>query len=185
MLAISPDGLRAVLDAGAEAATLALAAQGLPWRVEPGALALCPLADFPQKAVSTDADVVAAVVRGLVGPCCGTVTIAFEPKSALRLIRTGTLHAWKPGDGRAQIDAYVAAGAAIGESLAAVALPGVACGAPRLIEDSLPAVLVATHAPRDTMVVSAELRFVNGEEVLLGYVCLLVDGKLLPALATG
>ena len=184
MLAISPDGLRAVLDAGAEAATLALAAQGLPWRVEPGALALCPLADFPQKAVSTDADTVAAVVRGLVGPCCGTVAIAFEPKAALQLIRSGTLAAWKPGDARAQIDAFVAAGAAIGEAVAAVALPGVAAGHPRLVEDSLPAVLVSTHAPRDTMVVSAELRFHHEEQRLVGYVCLLVDGKLLPALAT-
>lgn len=184
MLAISPDGLRTILEAGAEAASTALAAQGLPWRVRPGALALCPLADFPHKGVSTEAQVVAAVVRGLVGPCCGTVALAFEPKDALHLIRGGAPRSWAPGDARAQIDAYVSAGGAISEALAAVALPGVACGAPRLVEDSLPGVLVSTHAPRDVMVVSCELGFVKGDESLTGYACLLLDLKLLPALAT-
>ena len=183
MLAISPDGLRAILEASAAAASTALEAQGLAWRVEPGALALCPLSDFPEKAVCPEADVVAAVVRGLVGPCCGTVVVALEPKPALRLIRDGVPRGWKPGDAHSQIEAFVAAGAAIGESVACVALHEVACGRPALVEDSLPAVLVGTHAPRDVMVVSCELHFRGEEESLMGYLCLLLDGKLLPALA--
>jgi hypothetical protein len=129
--------------------------------------------------------VVAAVVRGLVGPCCGSVVVALEPKPALRLIEGAAprSRAWKPGDAHSRIAAFVAAGAAVGESLACVSLHDVACGRPALVEDSLPAVLVGTHAPRDVMVVSCELRFRRGDETLTGWVCLLLDGKLLPALA--
>ena len=186
MFAISPDGLRAVLEAGAVAATTALASQGLPWKVETGALALCPLADFPEKAVCPDVDVVAAVVRSLTGGGCGSVVVALEPKPALRLVRAGRTagSSWcEAGDGRSQIDAFITAGAAVGEAIALVALHDVACGSPTLVEESLPGVLVATHAPRDVMVVSCELRFCHGDELLTGYLCLLLDTKVLPLLA--
>lgn len=184
MFAISPEGLRAVLEAGAVAASTALASQGLPWKIRTGPLALCPLADFPEKAVCPDAEVVAAVMRSLTGGACGSVVLALEPKAALRLVQAGRVAAWREaGDGRDQIQAFVTAGAAVGEAMALVALHDVACGRPSLLEESLPGVLVATHAPRDVMVVSCELHFRREGEQLTGYLCLLLDAKGLPLLA--
>jgi hypothetical protein len=175
-------GLAGALAAGCRAAGAALANR-IPGGagVELGAHAVCPLSRFPEDGVSSDADPLAGVVVPVRGPRPASAVVALEPGSALALVRGDARGDWAPGDGRRAIAEYVEAAGAVAAAIAAALLPGGDPGPAVLAEDSLPALLVGTHAPRSTLVVSMALLILRPDGAILSaFACLLVDAKELP-----
>jgi len=174
---------RACLDAGAREAAQRAPLRAASLRPEIGELAICPLSDFPARAVSVDhPQLVAAAVAGLRGPLSLTALVAFEPRDALALLRrlSGGIGAL----GHAELARFVEAGGALIEG-AVRALARAADGElspARLVEDSLVGAVLGTHAPPDASVLSARLELALPERTLHGALYVIVEEKLLPAL---
>lgn len=123
-----------------------------------------------------DGDLVAGVVVRFHGAFGGTAVLVLDPEDALAWIRCS------PGDGD-PIERYlVSAGRLVtGAVTAWGASMGVTFdfGAPSLCEDSVVGILLGTHAPSDTLIVSARLAIDVDGAARPGHLHLMVDPKVL------
>ncbi len=135
-------------------------------------LALCSLAAYPESAILVGhAGAVAGVGGRFEAPVPVTALLALDPHDALELVRR--LCSGEGSDhpvGRAEIGRFVAALAELLTRLVE-ALGGGAAGGnrarparpPELVEDGLTTWLLATHAPRDAVLLSAEVELLEDE----------------------
>lgn len=138
--------------------------------------ALCLLADFPIGALVAHDDLVAGVVTRFEGPFGGTAVLALDPEDAFAWVRATE----GPGD---PIERYLeAAGRLVGaavEGWGASVGATLACGTPRLHEDSVVGILLGTHAPSDTGILSVRLSLETPGGACNAYLYLLLDPKVL------
>ena len=173
--AASPTDLRILLHA---------AAQGLaPLFSRPvlGAvpeLAVCALADLPEAGLLPGDDMTASVAASLDG---AAALLSFEPADAQGLLAAAG------GEGAADpLGRFTRLGASIIEGLAPAVLGApVEAAAPRLVEDSVAAALLQTHAPADTLLVSARLVVADETHAWGGVLYLLMDAKRRESMEAG
>ena len=141
------------------------------------------LQEFGERGLRACDDLVAAVMGRLEGGLPGSLGLALEPEDALVWARVGG--APDP------LESFVALGRLLLEGVAG-ALSEVLRGTTSfhdacLVETSEPCLLAATHAPSDTLVISARLRIDVRDEAVSAVAHLLVEPKyfarLLSALA--
>jgi hypothetical protein len=118
-------------------------------------------------------DLAAAVMGRLDGALSGSTALVLEPEEAYCWARTAT-----PAD---PLVAFVGLGRALLEGVASalgeVLRAKTTLQDARLVETTEPALLASTHAPADTLVVSARLRISVRDEALAAVVHLLVVPK--------
>ena len=135
------------------------------------------LQEFGERGLRACDDLVAAVMGRLEGGLPGSLGLALEPEDALAWARIGA--------GPDLLESFVALGRMLLEGVAA-ALSEVLRGTTSF-QDAEPCLLAATHAPSDTLVVSARLRIDVRDEAVSAVAHLLVEPKyfarLLSALA--
>lgn len=140
------------------------------------AAALCGLADFPEGALVGDGDLVAGVAARFEGPFAGTAIWAMEPEDALAWVKAA-------GDGGDPIAGYVAlAGGGLSAALSGWGRSmdrDFVLGVTALREDGLAGILLATHAPSDTLILSIRIDLEVGGRALPAHVYVLIDPKLL------
>lgn len=141
------------------------------------------LADFPSGAlVHANGELTASVVTALGGSVGGTAVLAVDPEDAL---------AWVNATGPAED--LLARFLELGRSTIHGALTALAEGrgiaveltAPNLQEDSVIPILLGTHAPSDTVILTAGFQLVVGACNIGATLYLLVEPKVLAALADG
>lgn len=177
---ISPAWLQSFCSAIAEAASSTAAdlnrSGSFPWDLSVSRAALCGLTDFPAQAVFCDEETMASVVVSHHGELVGTSLISLEPRHAFELIRL-------LGEEGSPLDIFRTMGGALLRgtlgSLGGADGSPVEFGDPTLEETSLVATVLGTHAPPDTMVVSAEVGFASAERAFSAYLYLLLDAKAL------
>lgn len=141
------------------------------------------LQEFGERGLRASDDLVAAVMGRLEGGLPGSLGLLLEPEEALAWARVGG--APDP------LETFVALGRVVLEGVAATLSDGLRMATAfhdaRLVETSEPCLLAATHAPSDTLVVSARLRIEVRDEAVSAVAHLLVEPKhfarLLSALA--
>lgn len=141
-----------------------------------GRVGLCLLADFPQGAVAFDADLVAGALARIDGPLCATALLAMAPEDALGWVRGD----WGRDRAGGEIERFLAlAGEVLRDCTAALAQAEGAVAAldATLAEDPVVAILLATHAPSDTLVLSAELLVADGETHRPTFLAWMLDAK--------
>lgn len=164
------------LDRAARGASRRAGAGGRPvGRVTGGVsrVAVCALAAYPEAAVLVGhAGSVAGVGARFDEPVPLTALLALDPHDALELVRRLCAEeaAGHPV-GRAELDRFVAG---LGELLTRLVgalggepgapSPGRPAAPPRLVEDGLTTWLLATHAPRDAVLLSAEVELLEDED---------------------
>jgi hypothetical protein len=134
------------------------------------------LAELPEQIPCFDGECVAAVAGRYSGGVCGTSLLAMNPEDALRWILSG-----RGSDD--PIASFVERGAmiqthlieSIGMGLGLTIKPEGA----DLREDSVPLILLGTHAPSDTVIVCVSMIISAGDEVLPAQVYLMIEPKLL------
>jgi len=166
--------LHAFFAEGAAAGEAVLADQsGCTTEVEVVEVRCGVLDEFGERGLRVGDDLVAAVVGRLEGGLAGSLVLALEPEEALAWARMGD-----PAD---PLEAFQSLGRALLEGVASAlseALRGqVALTAAGLIEASEPCLLAGTHAPADTLVVSARLRITARDETLPAAVHALLEPK--------
>jgi hypothetical protein len=177
-LIITPSWLQAFRTAIAESASSTAAALErsgtFPWDLSISRAAFCGLSDFPAQSVFCDQGTMASVIVSHHGKLVGTSLISLEPRHAFELIRS----LGAEGD---PLDIFRTLGASLLRgmlgSLGAAEDSQVEFGNPALKEASLVATVLGTHAPPDTMVVSAEVGFVSAKRAFPAYLYLLLDAK--------
>ena len=136
------------------------------------------LVDFGDRGLCLSDDMIAGVMGRLEGVMPGTANLVLEPEEALLWARLG--------GGEDPLAMYVALGKTLLEGVAtflAEVLEGeVALDGARLVEQSELAMLVATHAPSDTVVFSTRMRIVARDENFDAVSHLLVEPKYLAQL---
>ena len=136
------------------------------------------LADFGDRGLCLSDDMIAGVMGRLEGVMPGTASLVLEPEEALLWARLG--------GGEDPLAMYVTLGKTLLEGVAmflAEVLEGeVAFDGARLVEQSELAMLVATHAPSDTVVFSTRMRIVARDENFDAVSHLLVEPKYLAQL---
>jgi hypothetical protein len=141
-----------------------------------GRTGICVLCDFPIEAVCEHSDISATVMLGFRGTFWGTALLAMDPHQALAWIRSGE----SQGD---PIDVFLHLGQTVLEealvSLAEGFRSHVEIGDASLEEQSVVATLLATHAPPDTAIVSADLAIQCTGRMLDASLFVLLDRKLL------
>jgi hypothetical protein len=171
--------LRALRDALREAASSTaeeLSRSGsFPWDLRVSRVALCQLGEFPEQAIFCDEEMMASVLLSHRGKLPGTSAISLEPRHALEL-------AGSRGSEGKPLDVFRETGARVLRGIlgwfGGAREARVELGDPSVEERSLVATILGTHAPPDTMVISAEASFVSGERAFPAYLYLLVDGKV-------
>ncbi len=159
---------------GAAAGEAALADQsGCTTEVEVVEVRCGVLDEFGERGLRAGDDLVAAVVGRLEGGLGGSMALVLEPEEALAWARTGD-----PAD---PLDVFLLLGRSLLEGVAttlseALRVATTVCDA-RLVETSEPCLLAGTHAPSDTLVVSARLRIEARDETLPAAVHLLLEPK--------
>lgn len=166
--------LHAFFAEGAAAGEALLADQsGCTTEVEVVEVRCGVLDEFGERGLRVGDDLVAAVVGRLEGGLAGSLVLALEPEEALAWARMGD-----PAD---PLEAFQSLGRGLLEGVASAlseALRGqVALEAAGLIEASEPCLLAGTHAPADTLVVSARLRITARDETLPAAVHALLEPK--------
>ncbi|MGH0036769.1 MAG: hypothetical protein ACQGVK_17225 [Myxococcota bacterium] len=160
------EAIRAQLESGARAGAEVLVPEA----------ALCLLADFPNGALVGHGDITAGVVVRFQGAFGGTAVFALDPEDALAWMR--------PASARDDlIPAYLdrvaglvaSAVNAWGESMGVA----FAFGEPVLHEDSVVGILLGTHAPSDTLILSARLAIDADGAPRPAHLYLMVDPKVL------
>ncbi len=142
-------------------------------------LGICQLADFPAGALFADDDCSAAVLARFDGSFCATALLALDPADALRWVRaheaaTSPLETYRHLAN--QLLCALVEGMAVGFSCEAQ--PG-----PVTFEErSLVAILLGTHAPSDTLVLSARLEIDTPDALVPAHLYLLFDPKRLMAM---
>jgi hypothetical protein len=136
------------------------------------------LGDFGDRGLCLSDDMIAGVMGRLKGVMPGTANLVLEPEEALLWARLG--------GGEDPLAMYVTLGKTLLEGVAtflAEVLEGeVALDGARLVEQSELAMLVATHAPSDTIVFSTRMRIVARDENFDAVSHLLVEPKYLAQL---
>jgi hypothetical protein len=136
------------------------------------------LGDFGDRGLCLSDDMIAGVMGRLKGVMPGTANLVLEPEEALLWARLG--------GGEDPLAMYVTLGKTLLEGVAtflAEVLEGeVALDGARLVEQSELAMLVATHAPSDTIVFSTRMRIVARDESFDAVSHLLVEPKYLAQL---
>ena len=136
------------------------------------------LGDFGDRGLCLSDDMIAGVMGRLKGVMPGTANLVLEPEEALLWARLG--------GGEDPLAMYVTLGKTLLEGVAtflAEVLEGeVAFDGTRLVEQSELAMLVATHAPSDTIVFSTRMRIVARDESFDAVSHLLVEPKYLAQL---
>jgi len=139
----------------------------------------CALADFGVQGLGVGEELVAGVLRGFRGPLAGASLLAMEPEDAL---------SWSlsSGQGHSPIETYVElAGDVLGavvETAGEALEVDVELGTSRLEEDSIAGCLLRTHAPSDTVVVSARLEIKAAGHPVIGHLLLVMEPKVVSAL---
>ena len=149
-------------------------------RLSVDALSLCPLADFPRGAVCDEGDLVAGAVARFEGRASGTALLAVDPADALAWVRGGA-PTEDPIARYLELAERVLVGC-LGTLAAGIRAP-VALAQPVLVEDSVVGILLATHAPSDTLVLSVQLTLEGTGLRVPVFLYALVDAKLLTLLA--
>ena len=142
-----------------------------------------PLQEFGERGLRAGDDLVAAVMGRLEGALPGSLGLVLEPEEALVWARIG--------DAKDALGSFVTLGRALLEGIATALTEGLRRETVfvegRLVEAAEACLLAATHAPSDTLVVSARLRINARDEAISAVVHLLVEPKhfsrLLSALA--
>ena len=171
------------LDRGFAAGAAELTRAGaLPQQARVARVAVCRLGDFPDGAVFPDDDLRASVVWSVGGTHSATALISLEPEEALAWIR------WLAGEEEAQGPEALQRFRLGAETLARHAMSSLGGGALEVKEGALheaPLVqtLLGTHAPPDTAVLSTELAVASESGSLSLCFYLLMDAKVLGALA--
>lgn len=136
------------------------------------------LGDFGDRGLCLSDDMIAGVMGRLKGVMPGTANLVLEPEEALLWARLG--------GGEDPLALYVTLGQTLLEGVAtflAEVLEGeVDFDGARLVEQSELAMLVATHAPSDTIVFSTRMRIVARDESFDAVSHLLVEPKYLAQL---
>lgn len=166
---------------GVAVAEPALAEQtGCEITVEVAEVRCGPLEEFAERGMRLGDDVAAAVLGRLEGGILGSLALALEPEDALAWAQTA--NASDP------LAVFVDFARVVEEGVAA-ALGGVvrertAFTGATLVETTEPCVLATTHAPPDTIVVSARLRIEARDVVLPAALHLLIARKQFTRLLT-
>ena len=151
---------------------------GCETEVEVQEIRATALADFGDRGLCLSDDMIAGVMGRLKGVMPGTANLVLEPEEALLWARLG--------GGEDPLAMYVTLGKTLLEGVAtflAEVLEGeVAFDGARLVEQSELAMLVATHAPSDTIVFSTRMRIVARDENFDAVSHLLVEPKYLAQL---
>ena len=142
-----------------------------------------PLQEFGERGLRVGDDLVAAVMGRLEGALPGSLGLVLEPEEAFAWARIG--------GAKDALESFVTLGRALLEGIATALTEGLRRETVfvegRLVEAAEACLLAATHAPSDTLVVSARLRINARDEALSAVVHLLVEPKhfsrLLSALA--
>jgi len=159
---------------GAAAGAAVLAEQsGCETEVEVVEVRCLALDEFGERGLRVCDELAAAVMGRLEGGLRGSIGLALEPEEALGWARTaGT------GD---LLDAFVGLSRGVlegvAQTLAEVLRTKTTFADARLVETTEPCLLAGTHAPSDTLVVSAHLRIEVRDESLSSVVHLLVEPK--------
>ncbi len=159
---------------GAAVGEAALADQsGCTTEVEVVEVRCGSLEEFGERGLRACDDLVAAVMGRLEGGLPGSLGLALEPEEALAWARVGG--APDP------LESFVSLGRVLLEGVAAslseVLRVETSLHDARLVETSEPCLLAETHAPSDTLVVSARLRILARDESVCAVAHLLVEPK--------
>lgn len=131
------------------------------------------LEQFGERGMRVGDDLVAAVIGRLEGGVPGSASLALEPEEALAWARNG-------GDGD-PIAAFIALGRAVLEGMARaigeVTRMQTGFHDARLAEQTEPCLLASTHAPSDTLVLSARMRIETRGEAFSAVAHLLAEPK--------
>jgi hypothetical protein len=177
------DTLRVHLDSGVDQATEALRRAGLPEvRLELRHVTWCALGQFSERAPSDDEDVIAGAMMRFMGGLSGSALLALEPEDALTWVRTSTSDV-------DPIDRFLELGSQIVRGVVGALAEGwrrsVEFGVASLEEQPVLAVLLGTHAPLDTVLLSLHLQLVCPEVDAPACLHLLIEPKPLECLLTG
>lgn len=139
-----------------------------------------PLEEFGVRGLRLGDDLAAAVTGRVEGGVTGSLALVLDPEDALVWLRTA---------GSADpLEAFVALGRValegIAAALAEVMRTRIAFSGARLVEATEPGLLAGTHAPSDTIVVSARLRIAVRDESLAAAAHLLIEPKHFARLLT-
>jgi hypothetical protein len=178
VLYISPeqlDTLRAHITAGFDRATQLLCREHADdTGVEVRECHCCSLANFPQGAVCSDDDLIAGVLVRFEGGIAGTALLAMDPQNALDWVQAA-------GARPDPIATYLELGrlllGEISRELASQFSAEIELSSASLQENCVGAVLLQTHAPSDTAVISTRFDIAAGDSVLPGYVYVLMEPK--------
>lgn len=138
-----------------------------------------PLGDYPEGGVLPDPDMMATLAVPIGRAISGTAFVSFPPEQALALI---DVWAEGPAHGDQALGCYRRGTRALAD--AALEVFGLeSADGDTLVEDALVATLLATHAPADTSVLTAEIQVELDACVCTGVFVLMADAKALGALA--
>ena len=145
--------------------------------VEVMELASCSLADCGKSGVLADGDLIAGVMLRFEGALSATALLALEPENALAWARA-------VGPCPEPVDRFVALGEALlsplVRSIAGILDPAeIEAGPASLEERSVIEILVGTHAPSDTVILSLVLAVMAGDVCVPARVYVLIEPKLL------
>lgn len=148
------DRIRDCLSDAARGLGEARGVESHPCDVEIVDLSCRALRELSSENLCGDGDRVAAVSCAIAGWLSGTVVFAMEPEDALAWVLSSC-------SGDDPLESFVSSGECIVRELVhstAPTEPSLDLAAGRLREESLLEILVGTHAPSDTLVLSARLR---------------------------
>lgn len=156
---------------------------GCATEIEVAEVRCAVLDEFGDRGLRAGDDLVASVMGRIEGGLAGSLCLALEPEDALVWSTTG--------DRTDPLAAFLAFGRGMLEGVATALREtlrdSVALVDAKLREDSEPCLLAGTHAPADTLVLSARLRIEVRDEILAGVVHLLLEpksfGRLLASLS--
>jgi len=134
------------------------------------------LVELPERMPCFDGECVAGVTSRFGGGLCGATLFAMQPEDALAWVRANPeggdpLESFVELSGRVQAHLVAAIGRGLGFEMTTESA--------QLCEDSVPLILLGTHAPSDTAVVCVSVLVAAGDHVLPAHVYLMVEPKLL------
>lgn len=134
------------------------------------------LVELAERMPCFDGECVAGVATRFGGGLCGTTLFAMEPEDALAWVRANPeggdpLESFVELSDRVQSHLVSAIGRGLGIEMTTESA--------ELREDSVPLILLGTHAPSDTAVVCVSVLVAAGDHVLPAHIYLMIEPKLL------
>lgn len=134
------------------------------------------LGELPDRMPCFDGECVAGVASRFGGGLCGTALFAMQPEDALAWVRANP-------DAADPLGSFVELGERVQTHLVSAIGLGMgiemATETAELREDSIPLILLGTHAPSDTAIVCVSMLVAAGDHVVPAHVYLMVEPKLL------